>query len=135
MTTGATGSYAAKTENNVLLNLSGDNSIVGRSVAVYADGSTTPIACCIVGYEKNPNGTTYYPSYGHSNYGHGYHGYGHGGYGHGHGHSYGNQYAKGGYGYGSRTANHGHKHGSDYATYSHGKGYGYNSGYKSHGYY
>ena len=108
----STGNLVAKTETNVLLNLSGDNSIIGRSVAIIEDGVTDFIIdCCTIGYDKNPYGTTFYPSYSHTKHG----------YGHGYGLSYGNQYATatGGYGYGSTTANHGHKHGSDYGTHSH----------------
>ena len=133
----ANGAIASSTTNNVLLNLSGDNSIIGRSIVIYnnakdANGnrtSSTPMGCCIIGYDKNPNGTTYYPSYGHGNYG---------GYGHGYSSypesTYGNQYAYKNSAAGARTADHGHKHGSDYATHSHNKGqsYAYPSAYPSY---
>jgi hypothetical protein len=49
-------------ENNVLLNLSGKDTIIGRSISVYdmttdAGGAlvtTIPVACCVIGIDESP---------------------------------------------------------------------------------
>jgi len=61
VTLDATGDLVDFVQKNVLVNLSGPDSIIGRSVAIYDDGydsdnvtltDTTPIDCCVIGYDK-----------------------------------------------------------------------------------
>eukprot|EP00353_Schmidingerella_taraikaensis_P014974 CAMPEP_0185621956 /NCGR_PEP_ID=MMETSP0436-20130131/58949_1 /TAXON_ID=626734 ORGANISM="Favella taraikaensis, Strain Fe Narragansett Bay" /NCGR_SAMPLE_ID=MMETSP0436 /ASSEMBLY_ACC=CAM_ASM_000390 /LENGTH=273 /DNA_ID=CAMNT_0028263621 /DNA_START=14 /DNA_END=835 /DNA_ORIENTATION=- len=60
VTLDATGDLVDFVQKNVLVNLSGPDSIIGRSVAIYDDGydsdnvtllDKTPIDCCVIGYD------------------------------------------------------------------------------------
>jgi len=91
-TADATGAITDVLTRDILLNLSGHDSIIGRSIVVsdLSVNPTTgdrlvpnPIGCCIIGIDESPMmpSTPKYPAYGHG------HGYGHGyGYQHQHGH-------------------------------------------------
>lgn len=136
LTTSATGALAATTTNNLLLNLTGDDSIIGRSILFYemdATGKTrdaVPKGCCVIAIDVNPNPLpTNYPAY--NMYGK-YQGYGStGATGANHGHRHGTDYGThahhnykspqnyGNYGYNSSGSGHGHSHGTSYGTHKH----------------
>ena len=72
------------TEKKFLQNLSGKNSIVGRSIVVTDISGPTILACCVIGLDSNPDLATDDDHDDHSYTPH-YHGYGLSGYGGGYG--------------------------------------------------
>ena len=140
----AAGTITANTKTrNLLISLSGKDSIIGRGIAVYNTTLNTavlkvqrnllPVGCCAIGLDVPP--TVSVNHHHHYGYGGGYsgHGYsspsyssGHGSYsapshGHssGHGHGYGSSH---GYTTAANTSNSTHKH-----DYGHGNGIGSHS--------
>ena len=142
VSTGGTITANTKTRN-LLISLSGKDSIIGRGIAVYNTTRTTtvstsalrntkPVGCCVVALDVPPTvSVNHHHHYGYGGYGHG--GYsspsyssGHGSYsapshGHssGHGHGYGSSH---GYTTAANTSNSTHKH-----DYGHGNGIGSHS--------
>ena len=144
---------------NLLISLSGKDSIIGRGLAIYntsrntlsttsAVMNTKPVGCCVIGLDVPPTvSVNHHHHYGYGGYGHGY---GHGSYSSGHGHGY----SSGGHGHGyggshgyttaANTSNSTHKHdyghGNGIGSHSHsghghgGSGYGgYSTGSHTHG--
>ena len=159
ITTDTNGAIDNQTQSVLLQNLSGYNSIIGRSVAIYdtdtnGNFGSTPIGCCVIGYSANPNGDDddhhhhhhhshgHYPSGYNNGYGHGYSGsssHGHGynsssNYGHGHGNSH---YSPSGYGNSYNKSGYGYsyKKPSSYNGYGYTghDGYGSSKGYSNYG--
>ena len=107
ITADSTGAIDNEIQKELLQNLSGSQSIIGRSVTVFllnSDGTfpDTPIGCCVIGFDEQPAASSTAPDHHHhgsygSGYGSGYghshgtssHGHGYGGYGSGYGSSYG----------------------------------------------
>ena len=109
ITADSTGVIDNDIQKELLQNLSGSQSIIGRSVTVFlldSDGAfpDTPIGCCVIGFDEQPAASSTEPDHHHhGSYGHGYgSGYGHSGHSHGtsHGHGYGSGYGSsyGGFG-------------------------------------
>ena len=108
------GTIAAGTKvRNILISLSGKDSIIGRGIAVYNKTpisstnstlrGTRPVGCCVVGLDVPPTVNVNH----HHHYGYGYGGYGHG--------------------YSSPSYSSGHSH--SHSAPSHGHGYGSGHGY------
>ena len=139
---------------NLLISLSGKDSIIGRGIAVYnktpvssTDSTlrgTRPVGCCVVALDVPPTvSVNHHHHYGYGGYGYG-HGYSQPSYGHGyssgssHGHGYGSGH---GYPTAANTSNSTHKHdyghGNGIGSHSHsghGSGYGgYSTGSHTHG--
>ena len=121
-------------QNNILINLSGPTSIMGRGLKVFEQTGDTNAnkiddgldkgnfnfetgyaiqACCVIGEDKPPT-TMMHHHYGYGGYGHG--GYGHGspsygGHGHGHGYSHSSYRKSDPVSY---SGSHGHIHKSDH---------------------
>ena len=85
------GNITNSIQKEVLQNLSGHDSIIGRSVTVFqkdSDGNipdADPLGCCVIGYDAQPaasavapthhhHSSYQQPSYGHGSYGHGSYG-------------------------------------------------------------
>ena len=92
ITADSNGDIDNEIQKELLQNLSGHDSLIGRSVSVFDvadDGTQTLIGCCNIGYDKQPASSAtapthhhHQPSYGHgSSYGYQPPSYGHGSYG------------------------------------------------------
>ena len=152
------GQITANTKvRNLLISLSGKDSIIGRGIQVWnkTPVSTTnsllrglyPVGCCVVALDVPPTvSVNHHHHYGYGGYGHGHGSYGHGSYGSSHGHGHGHGYGGSSHGYttAANTSNSTHKHdyghGNGIGSHSHsghghgGSGYGgYSTGSHTHG--
>lgn len=142
---GVTPTDGSNIQHNILINLSGPTSIMGRGLKVFeqtadtdankiedklTDGTTDfetgfePQACCVIGEDKPPTTMSHYhygySGYGHGSYGHGTPSYGHSSPsygGHGYGHSHSNQQHAHNSGHGHGIGNHTH-HGAGHSSYN-----------------
>lgn len=107
----ANGAITNSIQKEVLQNLSGHDSIIGRSVTVFQkndDGTlpSQPIGCCVIGYDAQPAASAVAPTH-HHHSSYQQPSYGHGSYGHGSYGNYGRSYSAPRYGsYGQYGSNH-----------------------------
>lgn len=133
--TGTTQPSTTNIQSNILINLSGPTSVMGRGIKVFlATDATTPAdeiddslakgskvqtdtgatgyqakACCVIGEDEPPTTSNHY-HYGHGGYGYG----GYGGHYGGHGHSNQEHSHDSGHGYGIGKHTH---HGAGHSSY------------------
>ena len=57
--TNGTGAVTDSLDQDVLVNLSGPDSIIGRGITIYSvnatSGALTAVGCCVVGYDEPPS--------------------------------------------------------------------------------
>jgi len=145
----AGGSITANTKTrNLLISLSGKDSIIGRGIAVWnktpvSSTVTTlrgsrPVGCCVVALDVPPTvSVNHHHHYGYGGYGHGgysspSYGSSHGSYGSSHGHSSSPSYSSGHGSHGYGSSGHGYTTAANTSNSTHKHDYGHGNGIGSH---